>query len=158
MNFLENKNNMIKIFLSISFLFVATFSNGQTFPLAVHPADSFLLNANKTKICTVGNDTLWIIKQNMFNKMLQRGLDNKLLEEELKLYLQKEISYHTIIDAYKRDTIILSDLYHHYLSLWEATDKKLEDSEIKLVKEQRLKWNVGICGVLVGVIACMLIK
>ena len=138
------------------FICFAQFSYAQ-FPLAVHPADSVLLNKDKKTICNVGDDTLMIIKKDMFKRMLKAGAENKLLEEELKLFLEKEVAYNASIAAYKRDTTILSDLYHHYLTLWDITDKKLQEQEIKVVKEQQLKWNFGIAGLVIGVIACLVI-
>jgi hypothetical protein len=129
----------------------------QDFPIPVHPSDSALFNIKKKKICDTGNDTLWIVQDDMFNEMLKVGSKNKLLEEKLKIFIEKEAARDTIIAAYKRDTIIMSDLYHHYLTLWDATDKKLQEQEIKVVKEQQLKWNFGIAGLVLGVVACLVI-
>jgi len=148
---------MKKNFLIIVLVCFAGLSYAQEFPIAVAPSDSIMLNINKKQIHPVSNDTLWIVRDDMFNEMLKVGLKNKLLEEKLKIFIEKEAARDTIIAAYKRDTIIMSDLYHHYLTLWDTTDKKLQEQEIKVVKEQQLKWNFGIAGLVLGVVACLVI-
>ncbi len=121
----------------------------QNFPL--------LIKRGETKTLTADSQALFILQkvqmlayQDSVNELDFARRKIELLNTENLLRSEKE-------QIYIRDTVIYSNLYHHYYNLWDSTDHKLEATEIKLARVQHNKWNLGLSGMLIGVIATLLI-
>ena len=130
-------------------LFFATTVEAQTYPM--------LIKAGETKQLTPTTESLFVLQtsqmkayQDSVNELEFARKKISLLDKEIALQLEKE-------KILLRDTSIYADLYHRYYNLWDATDHKLEASEIKLARTQHTKWNLGFTGMLIGVIATLLI-
>ena len=127
----------IKITIILIFLnSLVAFAQTQLFPM--------LIKAGETKSVTAPGEAVFVIldSQARINQdsMIELDFARKkitLLEKENSLQIEKQ-------KIYERDTAIYSNLYHHYYTLWDSTDHRLETTEIKLVKAQHSRWNLGL--------------
>lgn len=131
------------------FILITQFAIAQDFPIVIKPGE--------TKSITSTTEALYVllksdmkVMQDTANELAFARKKISLLTTENSLQLEKE-------QIYLRDTTIYSNLYHHYYSLWDSTDHQLEATEIKLARVQHNKWNLGLTGMLIGVIATILI-
>lgn len=103
-------------------------------------------------------DTLfWVLKSTQYNNCLRNTLDlktSKSLNEALTLKADKLEQ----VVAKKDSTITdLTQGYNRYKNMWEETDRKLEEQEIKVLKLKRAAFISGFAGIglglLIGVLA-----
>ncbi len=128
---------------------VFAFAQKQTYPM--------LIKAGESKLVTPDSESVFVWRisqvktyQDSINELEFARKKITLLEKENALEKEKEL-------IFARDTTIYSNLYHHYYTLWDSTDHRLESTEIKLIRAQHSRWNIGLAGVLIGVIATLLI-
>jgi len=137
------------LIFTISFIVLGYISNAQTFPM--------LIKAGDTKQVAPATESVFVLLssqmksyQDSINELEFARKKIILLERENELQKEKQ-------KIYERDTAIYGNLYRHYYSLWDSTDHQLETTEIKLIKVQHSRWNLGLTGMLIGVIATLLI-
>ena len=133
----------------ILFMLLSVYGYAQDYPLLIKPGETKTLTADSQALFVLQKSQM-LAYQDSVNELDFARRKIELLNSENLLRSEKE-------QIYIRDTVIYSNLYHHYYSLWDSTDHKLEATEIKLAKVQHNKWNLGLSGMLIGVIATLLI-
>ena len=142
----------MKITAATLFLFfcsLASFAQAQSFPVLIKAGETKQITPTTEGAIVLLNSDLKTYEDSIIELKFARKKIT-LLEKENELQVEKQ-------KIYERDTTIYSNMYHHYYTMWDSTDRRLETTEIKLIKAQHSRWNLGLTGLLIGVIATLLI-
>lgn len=93
-------------------------------------------------------DTLWIFNQETYKNAVKKALQLEVADSLAKQFELKSAALEAVI--VEKDTIISMSRegYIHYRDLWEATDRKLEEAEVKNAK----RWQVVFWGFVTGAV------
>ena len=128
---------------------VIAFAQTQSFPMLIKAGETKQVSPTGESVLVVLGSQLKTYEDSLIELKFSRA-KIALLEKENALQIEK----HKI---YERDTAIYGNLYRHYYTLWDSTDHRLEATEIKLIRTKHSRWNLGLTGMLIGVIATLLI-
>ncbi len=101
---------------------------------------------------TIGDmqHNLWVITETQMDSAITTALRANV-SDSLLLLLQKKIKK---LKSKDLERIAINDTlrngYLHYKDKWLVSDKKLEKTEKKLIKQKRLKYIFGSAGIVVG--------
>lgn len=131
-------------FRNVILLFPMVFASlgmvhAQELPLPVYSGESFTVPANY--------DTVWILKNSQYNRAIKIAMKQEIDSSSAALLEQKVILLNQIIA--EQDSLITLNRqgYLHYRDLWQTTDLKLEEAEIKASH----RWRWGTYGFYIGV-------
>ena len=128
---------------------VIAFAQTQNFPMLIKAGETKQVSPTAESAIVLLGSQLKTYEDSLIELKYSRAKIT-LLEKENALQIEKQ-------KIYERDTAIYANLYHHYYTLWDSTDHRLEATEIKLIRTQHSRWNLGLTGMLIGVIATLLI-
>lgn len=137
----------MKITMAVLVLFVlpcVAFCQNIEFPHPLEPGQRFTTPTNM--------DTLfWVLKSSQYDKALNNAAELENSKETTRTLELKTNSLQEIIA--KKDSTIsdLNEGFERYKNLWEETDRKLEDSEVRVLKLRRATFLSGILGIGAGI-------
>lgn len=114
------------------------------FPHPLEPGQKFTAPANL--------DTLfWVLKSSQYDRALKNAAELENANETIQTLELKAANQQEIIT--KKDSTIadLNEGFERYKDLWEETDRKLEESEVKVLKLRRFTFLSGILGIGAGI-------
>lgn len=93
-------------------------------------------------------DTLWIFNQKTYKNAVTKALQLEVADSLAKQHELKAAALEAVV--VEKDTIIAMarEGYIHYRDLWEETDLKLEEAEVKNAK----RWQVVFWGFVTGAV------
>ncbi len=138
------------IVILLFFILITQTGIAQDYPILIKKGETRTLAAPDSQSLFVLLKSQMLAYQDSINALDFARRRIELLATENALRSSKE-------QIYIRDTAIYGSLYHRYYAMWDSTDHQLEKTEIKLAKVQHNKWNFGLSGLLIGVIATLLI-
>lgn len=114
------------------------------FPIPLLPGDEFtiqeeyVINDSVFKV-----DQLWLLKNSQYKTALKIAKKQEIDSARVSL-LAQQVAIHKQIGAEKDSIIALNRAgYLHYRDLWNETDRKLEEEEIKSARNFRWGFYVG---------------
>jgi hypothetical protein len=131
----------ISVFV-IAALCLTANAGSQEFPKPLKPGERF--------VATAADTLFWVLKSSQYDKAIQNGLELRKANEMIETLEQQNQAFRNII--VKKDSTItdLTAGYERYKTMWEETDKKLEDAEVRILKQRRRSFVIGILGLAVG--------
>lgn len=94
-------------------------------------------------------DTLWVLKHSQYKKAIEIARLHELDTATIEL-LKRKFGLQQEVSAQKDSLIVLyKEGYFHYRDLWQETDEKLEEAEVKASK----RWTFFQWGFVTGAIA-----
>jgi hypothetical protein len=119
------------------------------FPIVLHPGDSFevqkeylIKDANKDSVYKLTVTNLHLLRDRQLRNLLKMAKKQKA-DSAMASILEKQVNILKLIQTEKDSIITLNhEGYIHYRDLWEETDRKLEEEEIKNAK--KFRWGVYV--------------
>lgn len=130
----------MRILLSCFFIALVSPLFAQDFPIDLVPGDTFQVQAQYDNLEV---ERLWLLTDRQYKTALKKVLKYNInLEIEETLNKKIEILDQIIVE---KDSIIALNRrgYIHYRDLWEETDRKLEEEEIRSSKNLRKGFYIG---------------
>jgi len=143
----------MKLFFMLSAIVILSLSAKAQYPVEILPGQH--------KSFSAGTDTLWVLSNGQFNKALASGKKLKLVEEEVKLFKDKESLF--IKKSAKQDSLIsiMTANRDNYEKKWNTCEADLATVgagyETERRKKRIFKW-LAIVGIPSAFIAGILIN
>jgi hypothetical protein len=132
---------MKAILIFLLFSASSLFAQGEesSFPFYVLGGERFTVPAKY--------DTVWVLNHNQYKNAIKTAIKQDL-DSTMAAILARKTQLLNEILAEKDSVIALNrEGYLHYRDLWEETDLKLEEAEIKAAQ----RWRFGLYGFYIGV-------
>lgn len=102
------------------------------------------------KKMTEGEDVYWILTENQFKNAVTKAKELQLAEEKTALLEEKIQQLEAVHTEEQSKSETSLEGYEHYKTLWEESDQKLEETELKVVSLKRSRLVVSIITGLAG--------